>query len=146
MLLTTAISGCATVHTGSSTTRRLQREAHYQNYAAFIYEGTNADGSVGSFEVFKDGKRVYNFVCEGAKFGVGTKDSAATNQYRLEMGDSVTEPRKHNLVIFGELQDAHACVFYQVFELGKHFRKVADLVSGQLKPASDGQFKTGHLK
>ena len=111
-------------------TGRLKDRRRFRNYEVRIYQPRLGDGSL---EVRRGGRRIYARVSEGGKFLIGELFESDTPKERIATGKDITGRGVPNLVVSEWTGGAHCCFSAHVFELGKHFRKIASLDAGHGK-------------
>jgi hypothetical protein len=115
----------------TDSTFKLEDDQSYDAYRVRIYR--NKEEGTGYFEILQNGKRVY--FQKGFRFKIGLLYADAEyekniNNDLIRMGKNITGNGVPNLVVNEWSGGAHCCYKYFIFEIGKHFKKIATLDAG----------------
>jgi len=98
---------------------RLQEE---QSYGSYVVRTYRSDGGDGSFEVLKEGSRVY--AARGWKFRIGSMYEDKKTNSLVSIGSDITGDGHPNLVVSEWTGGAHCCCLFHVFAIGTRFRYI----------------------
>jgi len=118
----------------SNLSYKLQDKQVYHDYEVRIFR--DDEFGEGYFEVFQKNKLIYKQ--EGFKFRIGLvyadedlgSETKGKGNELVAMGKDITGKGIPNLVVSEWTGGAHCCFYFYVFEIGKHFRKIAKLDAG----------------
>jgi hypothetical protein len=105
-------------------------ERVFGDYRVRIAHILDDDGSHGSFEVFKNGEKVYTLSGNRFFFGHVYSDESTLDNDLVAIGKDITGNGVPNLVVSEWSGGAHCCFVFHVYELGESFREVASIDAG----------------
>ena len=119
----------------------LQLSVPYKEYTIKIYHGgSKEDGTEqGSLEILKNGRKVYSRENGEGRFEIGVMNEENPRNKLKEVGLDITGGGEPNLVVTHFEAPGHARFQYYVFSLGKEFKLIDELQSGDLN--YDASFK-----
>jgi hypothetical protein len=96
----------------------------FQEYAVKTF--VDNDTGVGRLEVYKKGQLIYQSRNHHFYIGLLRQEDKKTNE-RVAMGRDITGKGIPNLVVSEWTGEAHCCYSFCVFEIGREFKKVAEI-------------------
>ena len=108
----------------------LKSSVSYKDYTIKIYEGGSREDGIGSLEIFKNGQKVYSKEKEEGRFEIGVMFEEDPHNKLSEVGQDITGDGEPNLVVSHFEAPGHARLHYYVFSLGKEFKLIDALESG----------------
>lgn len=104
----------------------IHHQESFRPYLARVYFDSNAkDGTDASFEILKNGRRVYVQTAKnrGEKFFIGTMYKEDPDASIVKMGNDITGEGQPDLVISEWSGGANCCLTLSIFEIGPTFKK-----------------------
>lgn len=109
---------------GAGSGKKPDEEQFFQGYVVKTYSGL--DNGLGRFEVYKNGKLIYQKSGYHFYIGLADRDNEKGNKL-VAMGRDLTGKGIPNLLISEWTGGAHCCFSFYLFEIGSEFRAVAKI-------------------
>jgi hypothetical protein len=109
----------------------LQESASYGSYIAKTYFDPASTSNDAYFEILKEARTIYRKqVTESSeRFVIGTLYKDDPDAQLVAMGRDITRNGLPDLVVSEWTGGANCCLTFHIFEIGPHFRKIAEIVA-----------------